>query len=926
MLIIQRMSPRIVLIAVLALYLFGGSTLAQAPVGYYDGVSTSTPTELRATLHDVIDDHVRHPYTSSATDTWDILESADEDPLDSGRILDVYRNASYAKVGGGNTDYNREHTWPNSYGFPDDNSQNYPYSDCHALFLCDSSYNSSRSNKPFRSCDSGCSEKSTEENFGQGGGTGVYPGNSNWTSGSGSSGAWETWSARRGDVARALFYLDLRYEGGMHGTTGTLEPDLVLTDDEALIAASNTGSNESVAYMGMLTVLLQWHLEDPVDSLELWRNDVVYSFQGNRNPFIDHPEWVACLFSGDCGSSTPPSAPGGLEAFEGEELVDLDWSDNLEEDLAGYDVHRSETSGGPYTQLNVGLVTESAYSDTTVAGGVTYFYVVTASDTGGDESDPSVEVAATPTGGSSPTDPWINELHYDNSGGDKNEFVEVAGPAGLDLSGWELLGYNGSGGDVYGSKSLSGVLPDQGGCIGTTKVKFRGLQNGSPDGIALVDPSGVVVEFLSYEGTFTAQSGPASGLTSVDIGVSESSSTPVGDSLQRGGVGSGPADFFWQAAQVDTPGQPNTGQTFTGGCGGPSPPPAPTGLSAVAGDGHVDLAWDPSGSPDVVGHNLYRSVTSGSGYVVLNSTPLTGTAYADAGLVNGTEYYYVLTAVDSSSLESATSAEVSATPQDATAPAPPSGLVAVPGDGSVSLDWSDNDEPDLVGYNVHRATTSGGAYTQVNAGPLVTSELVDSGVVGGTTYYYVVTAQDLSGNQSAPSLEVSATPTGSPPAADPWINELHYSDAGKDEGEFVELAGPAGLDLSGWSVSCYNGNNGNVYATIDLSGILPDQQAGFGALSFARTLRNAGGSALALVDPGGSVVQFLSYGGVLTASSGPASGMTSTDIGVAESSSTSAGDSLQLGGSGSASSDFTWQPPQADTPGAPNAGQTFVGD
>jgi len=289
----------------LAAFLLGGLAIAQAPSGYYDGVVTTTPAELRATLHEVIDDHQRFPYTSSATDTWDILESADEDPLDTGRILDVYRNASYAKVGGGNTEYNREHTWPKSFGYPNDNSQNYPYSDCHALFLCDSGYNSSRSNKPFRYCETSCTEKTTEAYFGQGGGSGIYPGNSNWTSGSGASGAWETWSARRGDVARALLYLDLRYEGGSHGITGSLEPDLILTDDEALIAASNTGANESIAYMGMLSVLLQWHIEDPVDSLEMWRNDVIYSFQGNRNPFIDHPEWVDCLFVDNCGGGGP---------------------------------------------------------------------------------------------------------------------------------------------------------------------------------------------------------------------------------------------------------------------------------------------------------------------------------------------------------------------------------------------------------------------------------------------------------------------------------------------------------------------------------------------------------------------------------------------------------------------------------------------
>ncbi|MFQ5424128.1 MAG: endonuclease I family protein [Phycisphaerae bacterium] len=277
-----------------------GPAAAVPPVGYYDSVDATNASTLRVTLHNVIHDHTRFPYTSSSTDTWDILELAQQDPGNSNRIIDVYRNRSHAKIGGGVGPYNREHSWPKSYGFRNNNSSNYPYTDCFHLFLCDSGYNSSRSNKPYRNCNAGCTEKVTDATNGQGGGSGIYPGNSNWTSGSFTQGTWETWVGRRGDIARAQFYMDIRYEGGTHGITGAAEPDLILTDNEALIAASNTGQNESVAYMGMLSVLLQWHVEDPVDDWERNRNDVVFGFQGNRNPFIDHPEWVDCLFSSNC--------------------------------------------------------------------------------------------------------------------------------------------------------------------------------------------------------------------------------------------------------------------------------------------------------------------------------------------------------------------------------------------------------------------------------------------------------------------------------------------------------------------------------------------------------------------------------------------------------------------------------------------------
>lgn len=291
----------------LGLCLVSTQALAAPPAGYYDSVDPTSQAALRSTVHEVIDDHIKFPYTSSNTDTWNILELADEDPDNPSNILDVYKNASYVKQGGGVGNYNREHTWPNSYGFPDDGPTNYPYSDCHALFLSDTTYNAERGNNPFRFCSSGCEEWSTVANDGAGGGTGVYPGNSNWLSGAGSSGSWETWIGRRGDVARALMYLDVRYEGGTHGVTGVSEPDLRLTDDPGLIVSSG-GSNASVAYMGMRSVLMEWHRQDPVDDRERHRNDTVASYQQNRNPFIDQPGLALCAIGGDCGSfyTVPP--------------------------------------------------------------------------------------------------------------------------------------------------------------------------------------------------------------------------------------------------------------------------------------------------------------------------------------------------------------------------------------------------------------------------------------------------------------------------------------------------------------------------------------------------------------------------------------------------------------------------------------------
>lgn len=263
---------------------------------YYAGVDENN---LRATLHDLIDNHIRFPYTASLTDTWDMLESADEDPLDSGNILSIYKNATYAKQGGGNSFYNREHTWPSSFGFPDNSSDSTPYTDAHHLMLADSVYNSTRSNRAYGDCPSGCSEATTNVHNGQGGGSGTYPGNSNWYQGSGGTGSFEVWHHRRGDVARAQLYMDVRYEGDVHEVFAFAEPDLVLTDNTALITTFSSNTT-GIAYMGRLSTLLQWHLDDPVDAEEMARNEIIYRLQGNRNPFIDNPDWVACIFEGQC--------------------------------------------------------------------------------------------------------------------------------------------------------------------------------------------------------------------------------------------------------------------------------------------------------------------------------------------------------------------------------------------------------------------------------------------------------------------------------------------------------------------------------------------------------------------------------------------------------------------------------------------------
>jgi len=216
---------------------------------------------------------------------------------------------------------------------------------------------------------------------------------------------------------------------------------------------------------------------------------------------------------------------------------------------------------------------------------------------------------------------FINEIHYDNDGADSGEFVEIAAPAGTNLTGWSIQFYNGSNGTRYGGQALSGIVSDQGNGFGFVTITQAGIQNGSPDGIALIDNNDVVVQFLSYEGSFTATDSAANGLTSEDIGVVEGSSTPVGSSLQLSGIGQQYADFSWTGPSADSPGSVNAEQSFGNTIEDLDPTVVITpadGDSNVAIDAIIDLQF----SEDVIITGLNPIVCTSD--VAINAT-LSGT-------------------------------------------------------------------------------------------------------------------------------------------------------------------------------------------------------------------------------------------------------------------------------------------------------------
>ncbi|MDP5275784.1 cellulose binding domain-containing protein [Chengkuizengella sp. 2205SS18-9] len=172
---------------------------------------------------------------------------------------------------------------------------------------------------------------------------------------------------------------------------------------------------------------------------------------------------------------------------------------------------------------------------------------------------------------------------------------------------------------------------------------------------------------------------------------------------------------------------------------------------ASGGDEKISLSWNPVSGAD--SYNVKRSTTEGGVYATIASG-LISANYTDTGVTNDTTYYYVISAENEVG-EGSDSAEVSAIPQSGvTVPAAPTGVTASADDSEVSISWSTVSGADS--YNVKRSTIEGGVYTIISSG-LTSTTYTDIGVTNGTTYYYVISAENEAGEGSE-SAEVSATP------------------------------------------------------------------------------------------------------------------------------------------------------------------------
>jgi endonuclease I len=275
------------------LFLFSITLIAQVPDGYYDSAKNLADDNLKYQLNQIIDNHTEFSYTSSSKDVWDILKETDRDPNNPDNVILIYSGISV----NGAQEYNsangwtREHIWAKSRG---DFGTNIGIgTDVHALRPLDNTTNSIRSNRSFNNCIT-CEDVTDK----WGNTTGSKKDANDWS--------FEPRDEVKGDVARMMFYMAIRYEG--------LDsfPDLELT--ESILPQE---SKEPIH--GVLSTLLEWHRNDPVDTWEENRNNIIYySYQNNRNPFIDFPELAEHIWGTEIGVN-----------WTGEEVLNTILSDDI---------------------------------------------------------------------------------------------------------------------------------------------------------------------------------------------------------------------------------------------------------------------------------------------------------------------------------------------------------------------------------------------------------------------------------------------------------------------------------------------------------------------------------------------------------------------------------------------------------------------
>ena len=473
----------------------------------------------------------------------------------------------------------------------------------------------------------------------------------------------------------------------------------------------------------------------------------------------------------DVVPSSAPTVVPSLTAQAGNALVNLSWSAVL--NATSYNLYRSTTPGGEGTTPYKPGLTGTAYTDTGLTNGTPYYYWLTAVNSLG-EGGHSLEVSATPQALTAPVlkavaGSSVVNLNWTSSTGATGYAVYRGSPypgsenlttplatinSGTTLTYADTTGSNGTT-YYYKVKALgsAGAVSNLSNEASATPQAQAGptLTSATPSGsgqVALVwnALTGASYYYVYYSST---PSGPYSYYTSVPT---PTPSTPTLTATVSN-LTNGTTYYFVVQANLSN-GSSSTYSAYSNELS--ATPNVLLNLAAQAGNASVSLTW--SAASATATYNLYRGTIAGGEGATPIKTGLTGTACTDPGLTNNIPYFYQLTAVNSAGNEGGKSNEAGATPQ--AVPATPLSLTAQAGNAQVLLSWTA--VPGVSKYYVKRGTAHGGPYTLISpAGGVAVNTYTDATAVNGTTYYYVVTAVNSSG-ESPSSNEATATPLAPP--------------------------------------------------------------------------------------------------------------------------------------------------------------------
>jgi len=495
-------------------------------------------------------------------------------------------------------------------------------------------------------------------------------------------------------------------------------------------------------------------------------------------------------------ADTPPGAPTGLTATAANTTVTLSWTApaaNGGSSIIGYNVYEGTSPGGESAAPINGAIPIAATSAniTDLKDGTTYYFVVRALNSAG-ISEASNEVSATPSNApGAPTDLTATPA---------NTTIALAWTAPASDGGSSINGYNVYEGSTPGGESST---PVNSSLVTTTSLTVTDLFNGvayyftvkavNSEGSSAASDEASAIPVVTSPGPpagLTASAGNSRALLSWSPPASDGGEPILGYNIYQGTLPGGESPNPINGTLITTTsaiaGELTNGTAYyftvraVNGVGASAasneatakptnPPGAPTGLAATPSNLSVKLSWSapaPNGSSAVTGYDVFEGTTSGGESTApANASPITSPSYTVTGLTNGVLYYFTVEALNAGGL-SVASTEASATPE-ISAPDAPGEVIATPGRSSVDLAWAappDGGSP-ITGYNVYEGTTSGGeADTPANGKVLITTTSASvTGLVNGTTYYFIVEAVNGLG-PSAASEEVSAIPANPPDA------------------------------------------------------------------------------------------------------------------------------------------------------------------